>query len=220
MAKMAKPTKSYLFPFLFSALLIYIAYVLMTNLFFDPQAAEFLSHKINLKRPMNLPIWLSVMHVHVGAACMAMLTGALNFSNTILRSSRKFHRVNGYLYVIFVLIVVLTSGYMAPYSTGGKINSMAFNLVSMAWLAMTITAIVQIKRKQVSKHRKWMVRSYAFCFTNLFIHLISFILHERAGLKYESSYTFGVYGAILLNLILAELVIRYVYVKVPNITVK
>ncbi|WP_082562614.1 MULTISPECIES: DUF2306 domain-containing protein [unclassified Paenibacillus] len=220
MSKMAKRTKSYAYPLLLAAIIIYMVYILLTNLFFDPQATAFLTHKMNLKRPMNLPIWLNVMHIHVGAACLAMLTGALNFSSTILRKARIFHRVNGYLYVIFVFVVVLTSGYMAPYSTGGKINSMAFNLVSIVWLAMTITAIVQIKRKQVSKHRKWMVRSYAFCFTNMFIHLISFILHEGVGLRYESSYTFGIYGAILLNFILAELVIRYVYVKAPNVTVK
>ncbi|NQX70943.1 DUF2306 domain-containing protein [Paenibacillus alba] len=217
MAKTARSKTSYLYPLLLTASLIYIAYVTLTNLFFDPQAVDFLSHKMNLKRPINLSIWLNVMHVHVVAACMAMLTGILNFSHTLLRKYRKFHRVNGYLYVIFVFVVVLTSGYMAPYSTGGKASSLPFNLVSIVWFAMTIAAIVQIKRKQVSKHRKWMVRSYVFCFTNFFIHLISYILHKGGGLPYELSYTLGVYGAILTNFILAEIVIRFVYVKAPNV---
>lgn len=209
--------KSYAYPLFIAVLLIYLAYVTIMNVFVDSQATTFLSHKTNLKRPMNLPIWLSVMHVHVGAACLALVTGALNFSNNILRKARRFHRVNGYLYVICVFVVVLTSGYMAPYTTGGKINSVPFNVLSMVWFAMTITAIVQIKRKQVIKHRKWMVRSYAFCFTNVFIHLICFIFHRGFGLKYELSYTFGVYGAFLLVFIVAEVVIRYVCVKAPNV---
>ncbi|GFZ95946.1 hypothetical protein GCM10008018_47940 [Paenibacillus marchantiophytorum] len=220
MAKQATSKKNYIYPLVLTVLILYMAYVTLMNLFVDPQATVFLSRKIDLKRPMNLPIWLDVMHIHVGAACLAMLTGILNFSQTLLRSARKFHRVNGYLYVIAVFVVVLTSGYMAPYTTGGKINSVAFNLVSMVWFAMTIAAIVQIKRKNIIKHRKWMVRSYLFCFTNLFIHLISFILYEGAGLKYELSYTMGVYGAILLNFILAELVIRFVYRKTPNVAVQ
>jgi len=39
---------------------------------------------------------------------------------------RTFHRINGYVYLISVLIVVITSGYMAPYATGGKAVCIAF----------------------------------------------------------------------------------------------
>lgn len=187
------------------------------NFYFDPKAAEFLSHKINLKRPLQLAVWLNVMHIHVMAACLAILTGALNFSTTILRNYRKFHRINGYLYVLFVFVVCLTSGYMAPYSTGGKINSIAFNMLNIVWPAMTIAAIVQIKRKQISKHRKWMIRSFVFCFTNFFIHLISSLVHKGFGLSYEAGYTIGVYGTICFLFLMAEIVIRYTDSRVPTI---
>ncbi|NHN30434.1 DUF2306 domain-containing protein [Paenibacillus agricola] len=204
----------YLYALMVAISLIYIIYVTYTNLLYDPQAADFLSHKTNLKRPIPVPAWANVMHIHVIAACLAMVAGALNFSSTLLRKYRLFHRINGYLYVLCVFIVVVTSGYMAPYTTGGKINSIPFNLVNILWFGMTITALVQIKRKQVNKHWKWMVRSYAFCFTNMFIHLISFVLHDGFGIPYTLSYTIGVYGAILLNIIGAELVIRFIY-KIP-----
>ncbi|MDF2958569.1 MAG: hypothetical protein K0S39_304 [Paenibacillus sp.] len=208
-----KKGKHLLYPVLFAAVLIYIIYVIYMNLYYDPQASVFRSHKLNLNRPLNVPVWLNVMYIHILAACLAILTGAVNFSASILRKYRKFHRVNGYLYVIFVLAVCITSGYMAPYSTGGRINSIAFNLLNIVWPAMTITAIVQIKRQQISKHRKWMVRSFVFCFTNLFIHLFTDILHEGFGMKYEISYTIGVYGTIFFNFIMAEFVNRYVYSK-------
>jgi hypothetical protein len=58
-----------------------------------------------------------------------------------------------------------------------------------------------------------MVRSFVFCFTNLFIHLFTDILHEGFGMKYEISYTIGVYGTIFFNFIMAEFVNRYVYSK-------
>ncbi|OPA73525.1 hypothetical protein BVG16_28260 [Paenibacillus selenitireducens] len=208
--------KKHLYPIMIIVSVLYILYVTYMNLFYDPQATSFLRHKINLQRPLHIPIWLNVMYIHVIFACLAMLAGAINFSKHTQRKFRKFHRMNGYLYVISVCMVDITSGYMAPFSTAGKINSIAFNAVNMIWLAMTIMALVYIKRKQPVKHRHWMVRSYAFCFTNLFIHLFTFILHNGTGLPYELSYTIGVYGAIFTNLVLAEIVIRYIMTNAVN----
>ncbi|BFH10486.1 DUF2306 domain-containing protein [Paenibacillus melissococcoides] len=186
----------------------YIIYVLYINYLHDPQAAAFLSRKSNPARPLNANVWLPVMKVHVAFACLAILSGAVNFIHTLLRKYRLFHRINGYLYVISVFAVVLTSGYMAPYATGGKPASIAFNLLNMIWMFITVMAIVKIKKKQMSRHRAWMIRSYVFCFTNLAIHLLTFALHDGLGLPYPASYTAAVYATILLLFGLAEIIIR------------
>ena len=197
---------------------IYIVYVVSDNLFFDPQATDFLSHKTRLNHLMNVPVWLNVLHIHIGVASLAMVTGAINFSNNIQRRYRKFHRINGYLYILSVLAVCGTSGFMAPYATGGRINSMAFNFMNIIWMLITVIAFIKIKRKQVNKHRKWMVRSYAFCFTNLLIQSLTFVLYDVLGIQYDMSYTSAVLGTILLNFILAEIVIRSVYRTPTNLT--
>lgn len=188
--------------------ILFILYALAKNYWIDPGAEGFLSHKTGLKRELNLPVWLNVMYVHVAFACIAMLAGLLNFSNRIFDKSRKFHRINGYVYLVSVLLVVLTSGYMAPHATGGKISSMGFNILNLIWPAITITALVQIKKKQIIRHRNWMIRSYAFCFTNMFIHLITSLFHQGFGFSYAGSYTIGVYGSIALLLIIPEIIIR------------
>ncbi|GGE35944.1 hypothetical protein GCM10011391_13420 [Pullulanibacillus camelliae] len=193
----------------------YIVYVVSANLFFDPQATHFLSHKTSLNHSINVPVWLNVLHIHVIVACLAIVTGTINFLNKIQRKYRKFHRMNGYLYILAVFAVCGTSGYMAPYATGGRINSMAFNLMNIIWILMTITALIQIKRKQVNKHRKWMVRSYAYCFTNLLIKFLTFVLYDVLGMQYDMSYTSAILGTILLNYSLAEIVIRRVY-RIPT----
>ncbi|MEC1262092.1 DUF2306 domain-containing protein [Bacillus swezeyi] len=195
---------------------IYILYTLFANLIHDPHSTAFLIHKTNLRASFDLPVWLNVMYVHVIAACVAMLAGAVNFSGRLLKSCRKFHRLNGYIYVVCVMIVTLSSGYMAPNSTGGRIVSIAFNMVNMYWPFATVISVIQARRKQFHKHRKWMIRSYLFCFTNLFIHLITFVCHSGFGLIYETSYTIGVYGAIVLNVAIAECIIRYIFRKAPN----
>lgn len=188
--------------------ILLILYALVANFIIDPGAKAFLSHKIGLKRELNLPVWINVMHVHVAFACIAIATGLLNFSNRIFEKSRKLHRINGYVYLVSVLLVVITSGYMAPYATGGKISSMGFNALNIIWLFITIMALVQIKKKRTIRHRNWMIRSYAFCFTNMTIHLITSLFYQGFGLIYATSYTIGVYSSIVLLLIIPNIIIR------------
>lgn len=190
--------------------LLFILYALIRNYFIDPGAESFLSHKTELERELNLPMWLNVMYMHVAFACLAMASGLLNFSSLLLQKRRKLHRANGYLYIVSVLIVVLTSGYMAPYATGGKISSMGFNFLNLIWPCITIMALVQIKKKRIVRHRKWMIRSYAFCFTNMAIHLIATLFHQGFGFDYADSYTIGIYGSLALLLIIPEALIRTV----------
>lgn len=188
--------------------LVFIIYTMVCNYITDPGAKEFLSHKTGLTRELKLPVWLTVMRVHVAFACIAMAAGLLNFSNRIFAKSRKFHRINGYLYLFSVLLVVLTSGYMAPYATGGKINSIGFNAINMIWMFITMMALIQIKKKRVIRHRNWMIRSYAFCFTNMLIHLTTFLFQKGFGFEYTSSYTIGVYVSILLLLVIPNVILR------------
>ncbi|MFC7677392.1 DUF2306 domain-containing protein [Paenibacillus sp. GCM10028914] len=188
--------------------IVFILYSLVANFISDPGATGFLGHKIGLKRELNLPAWLTVMRVHVVFACVAMAAGLLNFSSRIFEKSRKFHRINGYVYLLSVLVVVTTSGYMAPYATGGKISSIGFNALNMIWLIITIIALIQIKKKRILQHRNGMIRSYAFCFTNMFIHLITTLFHQGFDLSYVTSYTIGVYGSIVLLLVIPSIIIK------------
>lgn len=188
--------------------ILFIVYALVKNYIVDPGAESFLSHKTDLRRELHLSAWLSVMRVHVAFACIAMATGLLNFSNRLFKKSRKFHRINGYVYVISVLIVIATSGYMAPYATGGKAVSMGFNLLNLIWLGITVAALVHIRQKKIVRHRNGMIRSYAFCFTNMSIHLLTTVLNGGFGIDYSIAYTFGVYGSIALLLAVPGIVIR------------
>jgi len=194
----------------------FILYAVTRNYIVDPGAESFLSRKTGLTRELNLPLWLNVMHIHVAFACLAMASGLFNFSSRLFGRSRKLHRLNGYLYIVSVLIVVMTSGYMAPYATGGKISSMGFNAMNILWPLITITALVQIKRKRMVRHRNWMIRSYAFCFTNMSIHLIAFLFHQGFGFDYADSYTIGIYGSLALLLIIPEIVIRTAFKSVEK----
>ncbi|ALS21986.1 MULTISPECIES: DUF2306 domain-containing protein [Paenibacillus] len=193
--------------------MIYILYVLVNNFVVDPGAETFLSHKAGLEYELKPRIWLMVMYIHAGFACIAMGSGLINCSRRSYEKHRGFHRVNGCVYVSSVLIAVLTSGYMAPYATGGKISSIGFNVLNILWLVITATALVHIFKKRILQHRRWMIRSYAFCYTNMLIHLLTFVFHQIIGFAYVTSYTIGLYGSMVLLMIAPEVLFR---VKKPK----
>ncbi|MNG36464.1 hypothetical protein D3C84_1234970 [compost metagenome] len=65
---------------------------------------------------------------------------------------------------------------------------------------------MRIRKKRVQAHREWMVRSYAYCFTNMLIHLVTYMLHNGAGVAYVTSYTISVYSSLILLPLAAEAV--------------
>lgn len=193
----------------------FVVWTILNRFVFDPQAADFLARKTDLARPIRIPAWLRVLDVHIAFACLALLAGALNFSDRLRSRSRRLHRSIGYAYAASVLIVCVTSGYLAPYATGGRAVSMAFNLLNLIWLFVTITAIIRARRKQIQLHRQWMVRSYAFCFTNLSIHLLENALSRGFGLRYETAYAVSVYVTIALLAAIAEFINRRWFASPP-----
>lgn len=192
-------------------LTLYLAFVLADNYLIDPNAEQFLALKTGVDRALNLSVWLNVMYVHVAFAALATVSGAVNFSKTLRVRYKKFHRVNGYLYIIAVMLVVLSSGYMAPYSTGGKPVSVAFNMMNIVWPAFTFMSLIRVLKRDIPGHLRWMVRSYVFCFNNFFVHAATFIVEHGIGIPHETSYSVGVYAAFALNILVAEIVIRFLF---------
>ncbi|MCI3921201.1 DUF2306 domain-containing protein [Paenibacillus sp. TRM 82003] len=178
----------------------YVLYVLALHFYIDPTSSAFLKEKVNLTRELNEQVWLIVVKVHVVAACLAIVAGGFNLLTAVHPKIGSYHKLSGYLYVISVCTVILTSGYLAPYSTGGRLNSIVFNIMNIVWLGVTMLSIMAIKRGSVQKHRFWMIRSYIFCSTNFMIHFIAFLTSKILNMDYVQSYTVGVYGAFILNL--------------------
>ncbi|MFC0211146.1 DUF2306 domain-containing protein [Paenibacillus chartarius] len=189
----------------------FLLYMGVLYVIVDPQASHFLQEKLVLRPSFHKPVWLTVMHVHLAAAAIAFSAGALNFSPVLLARRKKLHRLLGYTYLLAVAVTDLTSGYMAPHATGGKLSSVGFNVMNILWLAATAAAFVYIRRGNVHKHRRWMVRSFMFCFTNFFTKAIAFIGTGVFGADYVAAYTAGVWGSLALDVVIAEIIVRTVY---------
>ena len=105
--------------------------------------------------------WLLLPHAILGVT--ALVTGPLQFSSRIRRSNLALHRLTGRIYVSAVAIGAPIGAYI-----GFTFFPYPFNLEQLAqgglWFLTTAIAYLAIRNKNVSLHRQWMARSYAFTF--------------------------------------------------------
>jgi hypothetical protein len=114
---------------------------------------------------------------HAVGGTIALVSGPLQFSSRLRRRYPKFHRVVGRVYVCSVLMAAPFAILMAVSHHDFKFLSFAITtaIQSGAWVVTTAVAFAAACRRQIQRHRVWMVRSYAVTFTFVFLRLLRFI---------------------------------------------
>jgi uncharacterized membrane protein len=104
--------------------------------------------------------WFLPIHALFGT--LAILLVAFQFSNRLRARYLGLHRVLGYLYLASVFIAapfaILVSLKISRTFTTLAANSM----LSFAWVITTAIAFYCIRQRNVTQHRRWMIRSYSF----------------------------------------------------------
>lgn len=182
-------------------------HTITNNFIVDPELAKFLVHKL-LGADFNQSLWMILLRVHIVTACVVMITGLIGFSTRILQKHRKFHRLNGQLYMVSVLLSALSALYLVKDATGGRIVELSFVVLELLWIFTTVQAYRTIRRRDVKAHQNWMVRSYALSFSNTVIHLLTLVLNTCFHVEYTLSYTLSVWLSWMITLTIAEVWVR------------
>jgi uncharacterized membrane protein YozB (DUF420 family) len=116
----------------------------------------------------------------------------------------------GRLLVIFGLITAVTALVMnATFPpVGGTAKSIAVVIFSLFAIAAFIIAWRAIMKGQVTKHRNWMIRAYAILLavsTARFFFSPYFVFY---GMPDNLVIATGIWGAFLVNWLIAEIIIR------------
>jgi hypothetical protein len=139
---------------------------------------------------------------------LALLSGPVAF----LKSSRKkkalLHKFSGRIYVLSILLNILPALYVSFFATGGWISVLGFICLNAVWSGTTFLAYKKIRDRRVLEHRKWMIRSYAITLANTSIYILTLIFTSRFGMAYILSYQISVWLGWVMNLILAEGIVR------------
>ncbi len=150
--------------------------------------------------------------LHILAVIPYSMLGALQFSPAFRRRRRGWHRAAGRVLAVCGLVAALTGLWMAhfyPWPEGdGELLYVLRLLFGSAMALSIVLGIDAIRRRDFSSHGAWMIRGYAIGMgagAQVLTHLPYFLL---VGKPDESSRAVLMAAGWLINLVVAEWIIR------------
>lgn len=153
-------------------------------------------------------LYITGFYTHILVGGLALSVGWIQFFPGFRRKRIQAHRTIGKVYIISVLLSGLAGFSLSFFATGGFIAALGFACLAIGWLFTTARAYQTIKRKEVEAHRRWMIRSYAFCFAAVTLRLWLPIFTGLIGWSFVSSYLVIAWLCWVPNIIFAEWMIR------------
>lgn len=187
----------------------WILHTLSKNFITDPTFSEFIARKDQILP--NVSLWTWMIRIHILLAVIALLTGPLGIIKKIRNKSLSFHRWNGRVYVLSIILNFIPGVYVSFFATGGLLSTIGFLILNSLWLGTTILGIKYIKRKNIILHSQWLIRSFFLSFANTTIYITVTIFQHFMNITYVTSYTLAVWICWALNLLIAEFLIRKKY---------
>jgi len=153
------------------------------------------------------PEYLTLFYTHVYSSIFVLLAG---FCALFLKSKKSmWHRYSGRIYVIFTLFFSSLSGiYMGVFANGGLVGKFSFIILGVLWFYTTYRAYQEIRKRNVIKHKHWMWRSYALCFSAVTLRLWKVILVYLFHPNPMDVYQIIAWLGWVPNLILVEYLIK------------
>ncbi|MEU9131401.1 DUF2306 domain-containing protein [Kitasatospora sp. NPDC048540] len=161
--------------------------------FLQEQRATYLAH-------------LTPLVLHVAGGIVALVLGPWQFPPRLRARRPAVHRWVGRLYLTAVAATGVGGLLLAPHGLFAPAAPLGFAVLAVLLLATSAAALVTIRRGAVERHRRWMVRSYALIFTGVTFRLWLMVLGS-VGVPFDQAYVSGAWGALLLDLAVAERVL-------------
>jgi hypothetical protein len=144
---------------------------------------------------------------HAVFSAIALLAGPWQFLPAIRRRAVSVHRWIGRIYCTAVLAGWITSVPIAAHAQTGSVASAGFLTLGAFWITTTAAAYISIRRRLVSTHREWMIRSYAL--TAAAITLRQYLpVAILAHIPFDTAYPVIAWLCWIPNLLFAEWLIR------------
>jgi uncharacterized membrane protein len=181
-------------------------YVVLQYMIYSPSQAAMVSAKL---RDVSFPykIWLLFFYPHILLGIAALLIGAFQLTERSRRNP-KLHKRLGRIYGVSILANVLIVPYIALYATGGTPSTIAFLVLDLIWFGTTAIGIGHIMKKNVVRHREWMLRSYAVTFVFVTFRIVLGVIQLSIDAPRSVTFPIAVYVAMALNLLVTELYLR------------
>lgn len=151
--------------------------------------------------------WNVGFYGHIVLGGLALLIGWVQFSEKLRQKNMKLHRNIGKIYILAVLISGICSLYIGYYATGGIISSAGFMALGVFWLVTTFLAYQAVKNRDIDRHKKLMIYSYAACFAAVTLRIWLPILTSVMG-DFIPAYQIVAWLCWVPNIIVAYFIAR------------
>lgn len=170
----------------------------MGNGLLNTKSVELLSNRL----------WLLGFYTHITFGGLALLSGCTQFLPRLRQKRLGLHRSLGKAYVVSVLLSGTAGLGIAFAASGGLFAQLGFGALAVLWLYTTIQAYLTIKRKEVTLHQHWMMRSYALCFAAVTLRLWLPLFLGALSMRFSEAYPIIAWLCWVPNLMVAEWIIR------------
>ena len=153
-------------------------------------------------------LWNIMFYTHIILGGVALLIGWLQFNKKLRVNKKQLHRNIGKIYISCTLISGIAGFYIAFFATGGISTKIGFLSMALVWFFTTLFGFTAIKNKNVAKHQKLMIYSYAACFSAVTLRIWLPILTITLD-SFLSAYRVVAWLSWVPNLIVAYFIIKY-----------
>ncbi|WP_419495283.1 DUF2306 domain-containing protein [Chryseobacterium bernardetii] len=165
---------------------------------------------------VNNPYWMAFFYIHIFSITLCLLAGLTQFSPQFLKENRKLHKIIGRIYVYNILIInVPACLVLGLFSNGGLTGITGFLIQDFLWAYFTVIAVLSIKKRNIIRHKNFMILSYAVTTTAITFRIIKNLFYDEKLHDYELFYGMNVWLALIINLLIA-----YYFLGKKNSTVE
>jgi uncharacterized membrane protein len=154
--------------------------------------------------------FLAYLHIILGM--FFLCTGAYQLIPFFRNKYRHFHRIVGRLFLTTSLLVSLSGIVMAVYHPFGNILETITTLIFGVYLLVgTYYAYTNAKNRNISEHRKWVLRVYFVSLSIATIRIVAAIGMGFTGKNLSEMLGISFVIAFLLHFIIVEIWIRLMH---------
>jgi uncharacterized membrane protein len=148
--------------------------------------------------------------LHILPGLMFLLIGLVQFMPALRRAAPMAHRWLGRVFIVCGLIsgVSLYWLVISLPAMGGMLTITGSWLFATGMIASLIIAWVAIRRRNIARHRAFMIRAYALGTAVATVRLLGAIGQAAAGMEFQEYFGVWLWLGMLLHFVGAELILR------------
>jgi uncharacterized membrane protein len=167
---------------------------------------------------IHIPLWKTAFYIHVFSSVLALAAGLTQFSDHVLRNYRRLHRIIGWIYAVDILVINFPAAMIMAYYANGLLPSkIAFTILACLWFWFTLKAVIAARNRNISQHKRFMIRSFALTFSAITLRSWKIILLNTIHPDPLTLYMIDAWIGFVPNLLLAEWIIWKVQRKKSSV---